>query len=230
MNPLVSVIVIVKNGARFLASALESILNQDYQPLEILVIDGGSSDATADIAKSLDVRYMLQKQSGIAAAYNEGIEAALGEYVAFLSHDDIWVQGKLTRQVSYLRSHPEVDYTIGHAKLFLEEGCPLPARFRPEFLQGDYLHYGMETLVARKQLFQRIGGLDPAIGTANDLDWYVRARDLNVPGAHLNEVLLLKRIHDSNTSINEKKVTREFLQVIRRSLRRRKQHDSRTAR
>jgi len=106
-NPLVSVIMIVKNGERFLAQALDSVVAQTYRPLEIIVVDGQSCDRTAEIARSYPlVRYLLQETLGVANAYNQGVAAARGELIAFLSHDDVWAPEKIAKQAQYLLEHP----------------------------------------------------------------------------------------------------------------------------
>src|SRR5262249_48006666 len=106
-RPPVSVIVPVRNGERFLAAAITSILTQDYRPLEIIVVDGHSADNTAKIVQSFaQVRYVQQVNRGIADAYNTGIAAAQGQVIAFLSHDDLWTPNKLSLQVNHLLEHP----------------------------------------------------------------------------------------------------------------------------
>ena len=224
--PLVSCIVIVKNGERYLASALQSILDQDYRPIEMIVVDGQSSDRTVEIARSYpEVQFIVQKRPGSAEAYNLGIQTASGEFVAFLSHDDLWTSDKLTTQVTYMMQNPELQYTISRTEFFLEEGCPVPARFKVNLLQGDHVLYGMETLVARKHLFEQIGGLSPEFHFANDTDWFKRARDLKVKMAIIQKVLLRKRIHESNTTIYCSELTTELLHIARRSLSRQKQYE-----
>src|SRR3989304_1795815 len=102
-EPVVSVIVVVKNGACYLASALQSIFEQDYTPLEVLVVDGQSTDDTAEIAKSFgSIRYLWQSDRGLANARNIGIQAAQGDLIAFLDHEDVWAPNKLSTQVHYL--------------------------------------------------------------------------------------------------------------------------------
>lgn len=123
-DDLVSVIMAVRNGERFLLQAIDSVLAQDYRPMEIIVVDGKSVDRTAEIAHSYpDVRYIYQENLGIPNAYNIGIEVSRGEYIAFLSFDDLWTSDKLRFQANYLNEQPDVQYTIARVKYFLEPGC-----------------------------------------------------------------------------------------------------------
>lgn len=125
--PLVSVIMAVRNGERFLRQAIESVLAQDYRPIEIILIDGQSLDRTAEIARAyLDIHYIYQENRGIANAYNIGVTAAQGEFVAFLSHDDLWLPNKLSVQVNYLIAHPDIEYTVAATQFFLEPGYSFP--------------------------------------------------------------------------------------------------------
>ncbi|MCU0517013.1 MAG: glycosyltransferase [Oscillatoria sp. Prado101] len=219
-KPLVSVIMVVKNGERFLAEAIESILSQTYEPYEIIVVDGQSTDSTEKIAKSYKpVRYIRQTGQGVADAYNVGIDAARGEFVAFLSHDDLWAPNKLSVQVDYLLSQPEIQYTVAKAKFFLEEGYSIPPGFKPELLEGDRVSRIMETLVARKTLFEKIGQFNPNLRTAEDVDWFARAKDKNILMAVIPEVLLYKRIHDANISLSDIKLNNDLLlNILKQSI------------
>jgi glycosyltransferase involved in cell wall biosynthesis len=184
-QPLVSVIIPVKNGARYLAMAIQSVLDQDYSRRELIVVDGQSNDQTAQIAHSFaQVRYYYQsKDAGLAQARNLGIDHAHGEVIAFISCDDLWEKNKLSLQVDYAVQHPETQYTITRVNFFLEPGFSCPPGFRAELLDGDHVGAMPETLVARKGLFHQIGGFDPELVVGEDNDWFVRAKDRNVPWA-----------------------------------------------
>jgi len=221
--PLVSVVIPVKNGERFLASAIKSVLEQDYKPFEIIVVDGQSVDNTASIAKSYtQVRYILQSSdSGISRARNIGIDESKGELIAFISHDDVWLPNKLNAQVKYLIDHPEIQYTVTRVKFFMEPGCPIPPGFRKELLNKDYVGKMSETLVTRKSLFDLIGGFDPEITYGEDLDWFAKAKDNNISMAVIPEVLVYKRVCDSNVSYrpsDAREINRSILKSIKNSL------------
>src|SRR5690606_38141885 len=136
--PLVSVVMAVRNGERWLGAAMDSVVAQTHRPVEIVVVDGGSSDGTAALAARYpEARVVSQRGTGIADAYNQGIAEARGELVAFLSHDDLWRPEKLAKQVALLRHQPELDLTVTRVRFFLEEGATPPPGFRPALLQGD---------------------------------------------------------------------------------------------
>ncbi len=108
--PLVSIIVPAFNCADYITDSIESALEQDYPNKEIIVIDDGSTDSTPEVLSGFDGKITLiqQQNSGSAVARNTGIQAAKGDFIAFLDSDDLWFPGKLTLQVEYLNAHPDI--------------------------------------------------------------------------------------------------------------------------
>ena len=119
-NPLISCIVPVFNGERYLAETLDSVMGQSYRPLEIILVDDGSTDGTAAIAERYGERvtHLRQENAGPAAARNFGLGAATGQFVAFLDADDLWHASKLNRQMERFRTQPEIDLSLVHMKAF----------------------------------------------------------------------------------------------------------------
>ena len=221
-GPLVSVVVPVYNGERFLAQALESIRDQDYHEFEIIVVDDGSTDGSAGIARSFNrVRYVYRSNQGVASAWNAGIAASEGELIAFLAQDDLWTRDKLSTQVGYMLAHPEARYTVARAQYFLEPGCTVPPGFRIEMLDGDHLARIVESMVAWKVVFDMVGGFDTSLSTTQDIDWFARAKDAYVPMGVISKVLLHRRIHDGNLTYSlAPECCRDVLAVVRKSIRR----------
>ncbi|WP_334756876.1 glycosyltransferase family A protein [Nostoc sp.] len=135
---IISVIIVVKNGERYLSKAIESVINQTYPPDEILVVNGDSTDSTAQIAKSYkNVRYLHQQGKGLANARNTGIDNARGELIAFLDHDDYWTLDKLEVQINHFINSPDIQYSYANVKLFLEPGCELRSGFRQQQFEEE---------------------------------------------------------------------------------------------
>jgi glycosyltransferase involved in cell wall biosynthesis len=225
-DPLVSVIIPVKDGERFLAEALNSVLEQDYSPLEIIVVDGGSVDSSCEIASSFEqVSVISQVNQGLADAWNVGIDAANGDFIAFLSHDDLWLPNKLTVQVKYMLGHPEIQCTIARLRFFAQPGLRTSPGFRARLLVGDHIGRIPETLVARRSVFEAVGKFDVGLNVSPDVDWFARAKDRKVPMATMPEVLLLKRVHDANLSLVAlEDCHRDLLRALRRSVLRQRKH------
>jgi len=221
--PTVSVIVVVQNGARYLAGAIDSVLAQarstDLPDLELIVVDGDSTDRSVEIAQGYPgVRVVQQPGEGLADARNAGVAAARGEWVAFLDHDDEWTPDKLTRQLAVLEAMPEARYSLGKLMFFVEaEAAPAPGLShdrhetpRPGPTPG--------TLLAQRALFDEIGGFDQRYAIGCDLEWLQRARDLEVPCAECDAVLLRKRLRQDSLSRQALENRREIFQVLREKL------------
>ncbi len=220
--PLVSVIIPVYNGERYLAEAIDSVFAQDYHPFEIIVVDDGSVDDTADIAKLYkdDVRYIYQSNQGHAAAKNTGISVAEGEFIAFLDADDLWAPHKLRAQIGFLIENPEIGYVISRMRVFLEPGARWPYQLDEEYFASDPAGYLPSTLVVKKHVLGEIGTFDTGYRHANDSDWFFRAKDAGVPMAVLQDVLVYRRLHSSNMSYEAKANLSELLRVVRSSVKR----------
>jgi glycosyltransferase involved in cell wall biosynthesis len=221
-GPLVSVAIPVRNGERFLRQALDSVLAQTYRPIEVIVIDDGSTDGTAEIVKQYGdkVRYVWQPPQGLPAGRNHGITSSNGEFVSFNAHDDLYTPEKLEIQVGYLLAHPETQCTVSRIKFFLEPGCGVPKGFRAELLEGDHVGRIPEALVARRSLFDTVGMFRTDLKIADDVDWFARCKDRQVQMAVLPQVLLHKRVHGTNLSSNAMANNRELLTLLRDSIRR----------
>jgi glycosyltransferase involved in cell wall biosynthesis len=223
----VTVIMPVYNGEKFIAEAIKSVINQQYHNLEILVIDDGSTDKTAEVVAQFkdEIQYIYQKNSGPAFARNQGINAAKGELIAFLDCDDLWTENKLTVQVNYLSQHPEIQYVIAKMSSFLEPGDTIPPGFRQELLEKDAVAPIPSTLVVRKSLFDTIGKFNPNLNIADDVDWFARCQDAKIQMSIIDEVLLYKRVHSSNLSLNATNNNQNLLKVLRNSIQRKRQQN-----
>jgi glycosyltransferase involved in cell wall biosynthesis len=218
-RPLASVVVPVYNGELYLADALDSISAQDYCPFQVIVVDDGSEDNTAEIARSYkEVRYIYQTNQGHAMAKNVGISAAQGEFIAFLDADDLWTPNKLSAQISYHLDHPQVGYTIAKQRIFLEPGAVAPSWYKTEFLLEDHMAFIPSALVVRRSVFDQIGDFDSSYRHGNDADWFFRAKDAGIPMGILSETLLLRRIHGSNLSYETQSMKSDLLLALKMSI------------
>lgn len=224
----VSVILPVYNGERYLAEALSSVLAQDYPPLEVIVVDDGSTDAGGQIVRSLaetshiPVRYVYQENHGPAVARNYGFQLAQGDLIAFQDADDVWTPDKLSIQVSYLQANPAIHYVVGRVSFFLEADCQIPPGFRHEWLEQEPVAYLIQNLLARRQLFAQVGLFDPAMPPSEDVDWFARVFDAGIPGYVAPRVLLRRRIHNANISHNPPNNQPFLLAALRRSVMRKR--------
>jgi glycosyltransferase involved in cell wall biosynthesis len=195
-SPAVSVVIPVYNGARFLGEALASALGQDLPPLEVIVVDDGSTDATAAVAAGFaGVTYLRQENAGVAVARNTGIAAARGELIALLDADDVWLPEKLRLQAEHLAAHPDEGTVCAHYENFLVPGTSRPAWMTERQLAEPQVG-GISNFVARAEAFRRVGAFDPR--DPSDIDWGLRARAAGVTMGVVPRVLYRRRVHAGN--------------------------------
>ena len=181
-NPLVSTIISVYNSEHYLAEAIESVFAQSYRPIELIVVEDGSKDRSADRARSYKgIHYIYPSHQGAAVARNKGITHAQGEFIAFLDADDMWAPYKLSMQVEYLFNHPAVGYTIGRIQNFNSLGGNSRSQVRQSSLEKEQI--GLITMVARKTVFDQVGGFDQSYRIGSDFEWVVRSKDV-LPDEH----------------------------------------------
>jgi glycosyltransferase involved in cell wall biosynthesis len=225
-SPLISCIVPVFNGERYLGETLESILAQTYRPLEIIVVDDGSTDGTARVAAAYgdQISYLYQPNAGHGAARNRGLEAARGEYVAFLDADDLWDPRKLALQAARFEASAELDACVTHVQNFwVPELAEEAARMREQRRGQPIPGYVFSALLARRATFEKVGPLDAALAHANDTDWFLRAAEQGVVVELLPDVFVYRRLHQTNVSRTRADQSRdEYLRILKMALDRRR--------
>ena len=219
MEPLVSVVIPVFNGERFLREAVESVLAQKYSPLEIIMVDDGSTDGTADVARSLPetVRYLHQSNQGPAAARNRGIEHAQGSLIAFADADDVWPEDKLALQLPYLMRDPAAEIVMGRIQQVLLSETGAENFAEPAF------SVNLGSAIIRKSVFERVGLFDETMRYSEDVDWFMRAREGRAAIVTIDAVTLLYRQHDQNMTRGKSTSELNVLKALKRSLDRRRE-------
>ncbi|HEV7766894.1 MAG TPA: glycosyltransferase family A protein [Thermoanaerobaculia bacterium] len=222
MTSLVSVIVPIHNGERFLEAALDSVAAQTYEAIEVIVVDDGSTDKGAAIAADRGIKVVVQRQRGAGAARNAGIDVARGEILAFLDQDDLWLPTKLQRQVEILTTHPD-RICLANQSYFLEPGVAPPAWFgKPVLLGVDHAGWAPSCLAVRRTVFDRIGRFDERLHHISDVDWFSRAAQLGVAIEIPPETLVHRRIHAANDS-GSPGAMNEFFTILRGAAKRKRE-------
>lgn len=219
-QPAISVIIPVYNGARYLAEAIQSVLDQSTPPDEILVIDDGSTDGSAAVAQSFPaVRYLWQAQAGASVARNHGVAAASGEWLAFLDADDLWTAEKLAKQGAVLAATPAVAMVFGQVQQFYSpELGSLEAR-SPLANRSQVAGYHVGAMLIRRTAFEKVGPFDSQWQVAHFIEWHRRAARLELQHVLLPEVVMKRRIHTTNLGIREHdRARREYLNLAKMQL------------
>src|SRR5262245_44986474 len=223
---LVSCIIAVYNGERYIQEAVDSILAQTYRPLEIIIADDGSTDRTAEAVARYgnQVCFLTQATAGPAATRDFGLSAARGEFAAFLDADDWWHPEKLSRQIARFEAQPELDLCVTHAQnVWMLEMQEEAARFQHHRLSRAIPGYYASTLLARRALFETVGLFDPALWHEDVKDWFLRAAEQGTVMALLPDILVYHRMHRANLSRRRAAAARsECLQLLKASLDRRR--------
>jgi glycosyltransferase involved in cell wall biosynthesis len=221
--PDISVVIPVHNGERYLAESIQSVLDQDHPALELLVIDNGSTDATADVARTFSsVRYFHLADKGLSKALNYGLEQCRGGLLAFLDADDLWPPNRLAVQLNAFARNPAVEMVFGHVEQFispeLEDSAKAKLSIRDTHLPGRY----RGSMLIRKESFWRVGPFEPSMDFAEFIDWYMRAAEQKIRELMLPDVVTLRRIHGANLGYTDRHKRVEYARVLKRGLDRRR--------
>jgi glycosyltransferase involved in cell wall biosynthesis len=208
----VSVIVPAFDAGAFLTEALESVFRNACLPLEVIVVDDGSSDDTAAIARQFPVILLERPHQGVAAARNAGWRRSSGRLIAWLDADDRWPDGRLAKQAALLEANAAIDVVYGRVREFADDE-QVARRVRPVAparLPGSML--------IRREAFARVGAFDEQLAVGEFMDWLVRARDCRLREAMLEDVCLDRRLHGRNLGIVAREPRGDYLRVARRAL------------
>jgi len=210
MSPLVSAVVVTYNKADVLGDSIRSILKQTYRPIEILVVDDGSTDGTADVVRSFggQVRYIPKENGGTGSARNLGIQESRGEYVAFLDGDDLWLPRKIEAQMAAFEREPDLAavqcgaYTVDNQLKILETRACHPRQDTLwDFLMFRNLPAFASCVVIPKKILDRIGGFGMDLVILSDWDMVCRLARAGTLRS-VPELLVLYRQYPSNQSRN----------------------------
>jgi glycosyltransferase involved in cell wall biosynthesis len=210
-SPLVSVIMAAFNAEEHLREALESVVAQDWSPLEVVLVDDGSADSTADIARSFaEVRYFRQENAGPSSARNAALAAARGELVAVFDSDDLMAPGRLRVQAAYLLEHPEAGAVLGR-----QEWLNPPSWLARDAVYGDLdgIPVGGAAMF-RRQVMLELGGYDTSFTHGEDTDLLIRMREGGLEYVVLPDVVLYRRYREGSLT-----GARSFHNPLLRSLR-----------
>jgi glycosyltransferase involved in cell wall biosynthesis len=192
--PLVSVIVAAYNAAEHIGEALESALAQKWSPLEIVVVDDGSTDGTAEIVRSYpDVVYVHQENNGPSAARNAAVERSSGKFVANFDSDDLLPPTRVGHQVGFLLAHPEVGAVFGR-----QEWMNPPEWMARDAVYGDIDGIPLSSVMFRREVFFELGGYDTTFVHGEDMDLLVRMRERGIEYRVIPEVVLYRRYQPSS--------------------------------
>jgi glycosyltransferase involved in cell wall biosynthesis len=222
---LISVILPIYNGERYLLQSLGSVIAQTDRDWELIVVDDGSTDSGPDLIQSAHgpIRYVRQSNAGTAAARNTGVRLARGELLAFLDQDDYWEPRKLEWQRQALEISPQLDGVFGHVLEFYD----LPGAERQEAVTAETLKAGIlpSAMLLRRAAFDRVGLFDPRWNLVEWSDWYARSKEAGLDMRVLPQCVAWRRIHPGNKGNAGRASQIEYARVFKAALDRRRARD-----
>lgn len=218
MNPLISVIIPTFNRLELLKQTVNSVRNQQFRDFETVVVDDGSDDGTWEwLQGQKDLQAMRYENSGIAASRNRGAARASGRWLAFLDHDDLWHEEKLSFQADFVRQNTDVAL-VATKHVRLGENVRVPRR--PTWVKGNlfaraycesFIH--TSSVMIRKDVLENIGGFSTDYKFADEFDVWLRiAHDYDI--AYTNRPLVFIRFYDANTSHDRIGLRRETQDIL----------------
>lgn len=235
MPSLVSAIIPAYNCGRFVAEAVQSVLDQDYPAKEVIVINDGSADDTLSVLRGFGsaIHLIDQKNGGPPAARNAGLQAVRGDYIAFLDADDVWLPGKLAAQVAYLEANPDVGTVFMAWQVWRPDADgrfrkPVSDAASPDLsideIRSGWLYNRLlfdceiltTTVMLRSSIVRKIGAFDTTMFNGDDYDYWLRA-------SRVAEIHKLKRVgalyRMLSDSISHRPRERNFeYEVIRKAI------------
>jgi glycosyltransferase involved in cell wall biosynthesis len=215
---LVSVVIPVYNGGRYLAETIDSVLSQRRGPIEIIAVDDGSTDDSADVLRRYGrwVQYVAQANGGPNAARNVGIGRGQGRFLAFVDQDDLWLPHKLEEQLTVLDGSAWPDVVFGHVEQFVspDEAASSTAAMTPPY-QDAGPGYIPSTMLARRSSFMRVGLFDPRLRVGELIDWISRAQQCGVKVAMIPRVVVRRRLHSTNLGRLEPQSRIDYVRALK---------------
>ena len=225
MEPgLVSVIIPAHQAEPYIAQAIDSVLAQTYRPMEIIVVDDGSSDGTHAVVEGYgsSVRYEWQHHAGISVARNRGIELAVGEFLAFLDADDLWAEDKLAWQTAALQADSELDMIFGYVQQFPSPELASEIEKKIRYIAEPMPAYLGGTMLIRRDTFLNTASFDTRWQVGEFVDWYLKAIDAGLRSGMQPRVVLQRRLHDANHGIRKRDERADYARIVKAALDRRK--------
>jgi len=222
-TPRISVIIPIYNDALYIHEAIRSVFTQKIEELEIIIINDGSTDNFEEKIEYFNdprIRIIKQINSGAAAARNNGINNAKGEFLAFLDADDIWAPNKLKLQLEVLINREDINMVYGQVKEFYDSSI-----LGYDDLQKNaktLVGYSLIALLISKKDFLSVGDFQSKWKVAEFVDWYDRAKYAGLSEFLLPDVLAFRRIHSGNIDRLHRPDAKQYVAVLKEALDRRR--------
>ncbi|MCU1360941.1 MAG: putative glycosyl transferase [Ilumatobacteraceae bacterium] len=218
----VSVVIPAFNAARFIDATIDSIVTQTERPAEIIVVDDGSTDATASRCRAWapDVTLVQQANAGPGRARNVAVGIATGSVLSFVDADDTWTPRKIELQLAHLTEHPDHVAVFGWMQNYIDPDASLSVG--PRTVLDARPAFQPSTMTAHRSLMNVVGPFDEIGPMQGWIDWYMRLRESGLPIGMVDELVTMRRIHGDNMTLRDTAHQTEYHRFLHASLQRRR--------
>ena len=221
-NPLISILIPTYNNGKYISQAIESVYAQNYDNMEIIVVDDGSTDNTKEVLKQYkDIKYFYVEHKGIPFVRNLALEKSQGEYIAFLDSDDYWLPEKLNIQMQYFKEHPDCEIVFTKYKNFFEEEKIKIDKRAIREKELEAVEYKiLPTALIKKTLFEKYGVFDENFQTGEDTELIYRMGKRGVSfDCCIDKVLYMRRLHGNNITLTVRpKYSKYIMNILRKEV------------
>jgi glycosyltransferase involved in cell wall biosynthesis len=220
MNPIVTVYITCYNYGAYVDKAIQSVLSQTLQDFELIIIDDGSTDNTEQILQPYMDRiiYKYQQNGGPPVARNTGLDLATGEYIAFLDADDIWTNNKTAIQKAIFDENSGAEIVLG---LYKKQRFETRKDLKGEDTEPEF-QLLLGCTMAKRDVFSKIGRLDPELFLGDDTDWFMRAREAGIKIRVHRDLVMYQREHENNSTANKARFNFYVFKVLKKAKDRKK--------
>lgn len=221
----VSVVIPCFNAAPYVGEAIESVLTQVRRDDEVIVIDDGSTDNSAQIIAEFGkrIRYQHQDNQGISAARNSGLALTTGAFVGFLDADDLWSQRSLSLRLGCLTANPDIHCAFGWVQPFISPDMPPDVRSTIGDIGETQPGRVAGSLLMRRAVIAQVGHFNREFRIGETMDWVARIDAAGFRSHDVGEIVLRRRVHGANTVIKQRNMRNDYLRVLRAAITRRRE-------
>ena len=218
MSEGISVVIPVWNGERHLAEAIESALGQTVRPIEVVVVDDGSTDGSAAIAESLEATVVGTGHAGTGAALNRGVAATGGSILAFLDADDVWPPQRCEVLAALLDEDRSLDAAMGSIDEFISPELTAAERRALRTPNRGMQSPLATAMLIRRGAFRKVGPFDESLAIGTGLEWASRLADRGIKLGRITDIVLLRRLHSQNTGVRLRDERGAYARILKRRL------------
>lgn len=226
----------IYNGEQYVVESIKSVLQQDVASLELIIVDDGSTDNSVAVMQSYIKTYVdsnrfpykiylyARNHRGFAASQNDALRSAQGDYLAFIDADDLWEEGKLSKQLAVMNETPDLDMVFGYTQQFRSPELSEEESKKIYCPSDKQPAVTAVSMLIRHPSFKKVGNFNEKWEKGPFIDWYARAEEMGLTHVMLADILFRRRLHKNNMGRHRRHRSIDYVRIIKEALDRRRQH------